>query len=293
MFTVPTSDDDGSCAELMKALCEHASVLCVEACERLSLKQVGRHDRCQRKQPRNESIDRIVPQQTGSGRRHEHRVDDERNRLIGQIVGDGLDDRSRREHARLAGVDTDVGEDSVELLSYERWRNLVYPRYASRVLSCQGHDHARAVTPGAGECLEIGLDARTTTGIGSRDGETARHGHSSTLAVRSLYSRPLKGGCLAETYTHTTWKVKPGMEDEFVLRWSEWIEWSHLQGLGPQARLLRDAESPSTFVSFGPWLSRDSVKNWRAAAGYHERVARMQEVLESFEPRTLELVAEG
>jgi hypothetical protein len=35
------------------------------------------------------------------------------------------------------------------------------------------------------------------------------------------------------------------------------------------------------------------VKNWRAAEGYHDRVARLQEVLESFEPRTLELVAEA
>lgn len=97
---------------------------------------------------------------------------------------------------------------------------------------------------------------------------------------------------MAETYTHTTWRVQPGLEDEFVQRWREWIEWSHLQGLGPSARLLRDAEHPSTFISFGPWLSRDAVKNWRAAGGYHERVARMQEVLEGFEPRTLELVAE-
>ena len=46
-------------------------------------------------------------------------------------------------------------------------------------------------------------------------------------------------------------------------------------------------------MSFGPWLSGDAVKNWRGAAGYHERVARMQEVLEGFEPRTLEVVAEG
>jgi heme-degrading monooxygenase HmoA len=97
---------------------------------------------------------------------------------------------------------------------------------------------------------------------------------------------------MADTYTHTTWRVKPGQEDEFVLRWSEWIEWSHRQGLGARALLLRDAEAQSTFISFGPWLSTDAVKNWRATAGYHERVARLQEVLEGFEPRTLEVVRE-
>jgi hypothetical protein len=30
---------------------------------------------------------------------------------------------------------------------------------------------------------------------------------------------------------------------------------------------------------------------WRALAGYQERVVRLREVLDSFEPRTLEIVA--
>ena len=97
---------------------------------------------------------------------------------------------------------------------------------------------------------------------------------------------------MTETYSHTTWKVKPGMEDEFVERWSEWVEWSHLQGLGARATLLRDVESPGTFISYGPWASFDAVKSWRGLSGYHERVARLQEVVESFDPRTLRLVAE-
>jgi hypothetical protein len=57
---------------------------------------------------------------------------------------------------------------------------------------------------------------------------------------------------MAETYSHTTWQVKPGSEQEFVRRWAEWAEWSHRQGLGAHARLLRDVESPGTYVSFGP-----------------------------------------
>jgi heme-degrading monooxygenase HmoA len=94
-----------------------------------------------------------------------------------------------------------------------------------------------------------------------------------------------------QPYTHTTWQVKPDLEAEFVERWSEWAEWSHQQGLGPPALLLRDLENPETFVSFGPWESITAVRSWRARPGYQERVARMLEVLESFEPRTLEVVA--
>jgi heme-degrading monooxygenase HmoA len=94
-------------------------------------------------------------------------------------------------------------------------------------------------------------------------------------------------------FTHTTWQVKPGQEEEFVRRWLDWVEWSHRHGLRAHARLLRDLENPSTFVSFGPWETITAVRAWRGEAGYHERVARLQELVERFEPRTLEEVAES
>ena len=97
---------------------------------------------------------------------------------------------------------------------------------------------------------------------------------------------------IEKLYTHTTWRVKAGMEEEFTARWSEWVDWSHRQGLGAHARLLRDVERKGTFVSFGPWESMEAVRKWRVLPGYQERVARLHEVLESFEPRTLEVVAE-
>jgi heme-degrading monooxygenase HmoA len=97
---------------------------------------------------------------------------------------------------------------------------------------------------------------------------------------------------MAETYSHTTWRVKPGSQEEFVRRWEDWVEWSQRQGLGAHARLLQDVESPGTYVSFGPWVSVDAVKSWRSLEGYHERVARLRDVVDSFEPRTFEVVSE-
>jgi hypothetical protein len=55
--------------------------------------------------------------------------------------------------------------------------------------------------------------------------------------------------------------------------------------------LLRDCDKPERFVSFGPWESMQAVRNWRALAGYQERVAELREVVDHFEPRTLEVVA--
>ncbi len=97
---------------------------------------------------------------------------------------------------------------------------------------------------------------------------------------------------MSTPYTHTTWQVKPGREEKFIARWREWVEWSHRQGLQAKALLLRDVEHPGRFVSFGPWASMAAVRSWRSLEGYQERVARLQEVVESFEPRTLEVVAE-
>ena len=96
---------------------------------------------------------------------------------------------------------------------------------------------------------------------------------------------------MAELYTHTSWHVKAGSEDEFVARWNEWVEWSHRQGLAASALLLRDVEKPSTFVSIGAWENLSAVRNWRDLEGYQERVGRLSEVVQSFEPRTFEVVA--
>lgn len=95
------------------------------------------------------------------------------------------------------------------------------------------------------------------------------------------------------TYTLTVWTVKPGEDDEFVRRWTEWVRWSHRRGLVSDARLLRDHEHPGTFVSFGPWANLEAVRQWRSDPEYHERVASLNEVVERFEPRTLELAAKG
>ena len=97
---------------------------------------------------------------------------------------------------------------------------------------------------------------------------------------------------MAEIFSHTTWVVRPGQEAEFVRRWTEWADWTHRQGFAGHGRLLRDSEAPDTYISFGPWPDIRAVKNWRKLEGYHERVARLQEVVTSFEPRTFEVVAD-
>ena len=97
---------------------------------------------------------------------------------------------------------------------------------------------------------------------------------------------------MTEPYSQTTWLVKPGLEDEFVERWRELAAWSALQGLRASAKLFRDVDEPRRFMSFGPWESLEAIRRWRTEPGFHEHMARLGEVVEHLEPRTLELIAE-
>jgi len=96
---------------------------------------------------------------------------------------------------------------------------------------------------------------------------------------------------MGEHYSHTVWVVKPGHEDEFVRRWSEFEEWNAAEGLSARAKLLRDVDQPSCF-SFGPWETLAAITRWRTLPGFHEHVGRLREVLERFNSHTLEEVIE-
>lgn len=94
-------------------------------------------------------------------------------------------------------------------------------------------------------------------------------------------------------YTHTTWRVIPGKEKDFEARWADWVGWSHEAGLVKGSRLLKSSDEPGVFISFGLWQTLSMARAWRSTTGYQERLARLQELVQSFEPRTLTLVAEG
>ena len=98
---------------------------------------------------------------------------------------------------------------------------------------------------------------------------------------------------MAEHFSHTTWIVKPGREDEFVERWRAFAAWSAAEGLAARATLLRDVDEPTRFISFGPWETLTAISRWRALPGFQEHVARLGEVLEHFDAHTLEEIGRG
>jgi heme-degrading monooxygenase HmoA len=95
-----------------------------------------------------------------------------------------------------------------------------------------------------------------------------------------------------EHYSLTVWTAKSGHEDEFVRRWVAFADWSGAEGLTASATLLRDVDDPRSFVSFGPWETLEAVRRWRTLPDFHKHVAALTEVVDHFEPRTLEVVTE-
>ena len=91
-------------------------------------------------------------------------------------------------------------------------------------------------------------------------------------------------------YTLGVWTVRPGREDEFVAAWDQLGQWTLEQGYDTHGTLVRDRDNPKRFISFGPWRSVDEAQRWRDTEGFRQRLARIEETLESFEPGTYDVV---
>ena len=99
---------------------------------------------------------------------------------------------------------------------------------------------------------------------------------------------------MTEVWTHTTWVVKDGSEDEFIDAWRDLVaEVKRDVDPGVAPRLLRDHDHPTVFVSFAPWSAANAAMNFKTSEIFNRHVGRMRPLLERFEPQTLEEVAGG
>lgn len=94
-------------------------------------------------------------------------------------------------------------------------------------------------------------------------------------------------------YTSGTWIVKSGKEEEFARRWQESADQAVLQNPGVTFRLLRDVENPRRFVSVGgAWRNAEQIAAARNSPSFQEAMAAIDEILESADLSTYDLVAE-
>jgi heme-degrading monooxygenase HmoA len=84
-------------------------------------------------------------------------------------------------------------------------------------------------------------------------------------------------------YASGSWNVTKGHEEEFVRRWTEFLQWtrSTFGELGT-AQLIRDEETPGHFVSFATWKSIEALRDWRARPEFAERFGACRALCDEF-----------
>ena len=95
---------------------------------------------------------------------------------------------------------------------------------------------------------------------------------------------------MVATYTHGTWVVRAGEEEEFVAAWRDFVSWACTWPGSPTFQLVRDHHEPDRFMSFGPWESFEAQQAWKESPEFKERIGRVKQHTDEFTPSVLEHV---
>ena len=93
-----------------------------------------------------------------------------------------------------------------------------------------------------------------------------------------------------QSYSSGDWLVQAGSEDEFIERWTTFIEWSLDNAEGAESFVLvRSTEEPRKFLSLGAWENQEALEAWREMPRMQELFGQCRELCEEFEfhPYTL------
>jgi heme-degrading monooxygenase HmoA len=96
---------------------------------------------------------------------------------------------------------------------------------------------------------------------------------------------------IGQLYASGKWRVKEGMEAEFIELWQNFAEWTagSQPGAG-EAVLLQNPEDPQSLLSFSPWDRVEDVDEWRSRPEFEAFVRGARELCEELEPRNMVLV---
>lgn len=92
-------------------------------------------------------------------------------------------------------------------------------------------------------------------------------------------------------YTHATWRVKSGREDEFVAAWEALSAvFAALPAPPGRGTLLRSTVDPAVFHSFGPWQRREHVAEMRADPAAQRALQHITGLCDEATPELCEFV---
>lgn len=92
-------------------------------------------------------------------------------------------------------------------------------------------------------------------------------------------------------FTSGNWIVKAGKEKEFIETWKAFSDAVRGTTQGTEyAYLLRDADNPSHFISFGEWKDISRIQTWRQSSEFKSFMQKFDTLCESHKITTLETV---
>jgi heme-degrading monooxygenase HmoA len=96
-----------------------------------------------------------------------------------------------------------------------------------------------------------------------------------------------------QNYASGDWRVRAGAEDEFIARWTEFLQWTRAEAPGfLMARLICDPEDPAHFVSFAEWENLAAIQRWRGLPDFGAKMGACRSLCEEFRGSNYTLVVQ-
>ena len=96
---------------------------------------------------------------------------------------------------------------------------------------------------------------------------------------------------MSELVTTGTWLIRAGEEAAFVEEWTRFAEWAASFPGSTTLRLGFDVVDPQRYMSFAAWASADAAHAWKQTPDFRDRMARLRQHVEAFEPTEVSVVA--
>ena len=86
---------------------------------------------------------------------------------------------------------------------------------------------------------------------------------------------------MSESFASGTWHVLPGKDAEFVHAWTEFLQWTSRAYPGlVVASLLKNEDTPGSYVSFAEWGDAAARTGWKADPGFAVKMAACRALCE-------------
>jgi quinol monooxygenase YgiN len=94
------------------------------------------------------------------------------------------------------------------------------------------------------------------------------------------------------SYSSGEWLVRPGSEQEFIERWTSFIEWTLNEAPGAVSFVLvRSTEEPRKFLSLGAWESLQAQEAWREMPRMQVMLGQCRALCDEFDTHRYTLAA--